>query len=343
MTSNKNLITASLATFLLVSGVQGQTDLTLLACDPAATGAERGSKLTTYEILCGKKTDDTAIGEAVALTGATFGTLCTLLDSGPWVTSDSEVIDLLSYFSETPVNEHTFIAPTDAAFANIQSLVDSVLATEDTDILAFNNIVSSWLQLHILPDTYLLKDFECDETIDTLNLGSSRIADQRQLTRCRGDAFTFEQIGAGNVGDTSQPTIGSPSGVFTLGNFAANGYTKVTTDLTSASSNIIGCNGVIHVVDEVLQPGSNGFFYGSKGGKGFGKSGRGKSGRRSRYYGGYGPPRGPLVPRYFPNRELEGVEDEVAGEVDRAANLEDRRALLESLLIDAEGNTEKLD
>ena len=47
MTSNKNLITASLATFLLVSGVQGQTDLTLLACDPAATGAERGSKLTT--------------------------------------------------------------------------------------------------------------------------------------------------------------------------------------------------------------------------------------------------------------------------------------------------------
>lgn len=295
------------------------------------------------EILCGQQEDGSALGNVIALNGATFTQLCQLLDSGPWVTSDSETIDLLAHIG-TGANQHTFIAPTDAAFANIQSTVDSVLALQSTDVLAFNNIVSSWLQLHILPATYLIEDFVCDDTIDTLNLGSSRMADQRQLTRCREEAFTFDQIGAGNVGDSSQPTIGSPTGVFNLADFATNAFTKVTTDLTTTSSNIIGCNGVIHVVDEVLQPGSNGFYYGSKGGKGFG--GRGKAGGRGRWqYYGYGGriPRGPLVPRYFPHRELEGIEDKVGGEADRDANLEDRRALLESLLVDADGNTEKLD
>lgn len=342
MTGTNNVISAFLASVLLVSGVQGQTDLTLVTCDNTAVGAERGSKFTTYEILCGQDSSGSALASTITATGATFATLCELIDLTPVTTSYGNTIDIKTYLS-TAANEHTFFAPTDAAFAKIQDDVDDLVATcnSGTEQLECGNIVSSWLQLHILPDTYLYEDLDCDTTYDTLNIASNAIADQRQKTRCRGDAFTFEQIGAGNVGQSDQPTVGSPTGVFTLSEFASNTFTKVTTDLTTVSSNIIGCNGVIHVVDEVLQPGSP--FHGSKGSKGSGgyrgpyyrnRGYYGKSG--SRRYRRYGPPR----PHYFPNyRKLEGVEFE---EADRDANLEDRRALLESLLIDAEGNTESL-
>mmetsp|Transcript_16097 Transcript_16097/g.40358 ORF Transcript_16097/g.40358 Transcript_16097/m.40358 type:complete len:340 (-) Transcript_16097:298-1317(-) len=338
MTGTNNVISAFLASVLLVSGVQGQTDLTLVACDSTAVGAERGSKFTTYEILCGKDSSDTALASVVTTTGATFATLCTLIDLTPVTTSYGNTIDIKTYL-DTDANEHTFFAPTDAAFAKIQDDVDDLVATcnSGTEQLECGNIVSSWLQLHILPDTFLYEDLDCDETYDTLNIANNAIADQRQKTKCRGDAFTFDQLGAGNVGQSDLPTVGSPTGVFTLTEFATNTFTKVTTDLLTVSANVIGCNGVIHVVDEVLQPGTP--FHGSKGSKGSQYYsgpyyGRGKSGRGyGRYrYRRYRPP-------YFPNyRNLEGEVEEA----DRDANLEDRRALLESLLIDAEGNTESL-
>lgn len=304
-------------------------------------------KTKTDEILCGEDSTGTAVGAAITSTGATFATLCQLIDLSPVTTSYGNAIDVKT-FLDTETNKHTLIAPTDAAFAKIQDDVDDLIATcnSGTEQLECGNIVSSWLQLHILPDTFLLEDFVCDATIDTLNIANNAIADQRQKTKCRDEAFTFDQIGAGNVGQSDLPTVGVPTGVFTLSEFKSNTFTKVTTDLTTVSSNIIGCNGVIHVVDEVLQPGIVP-LYGQKGSKG-------SSSYRGPYYGyngGYGGKSGRRYGRYryryyhyYHKRKLEGeeLEGEEFEEADRDANLEDRRALLESLLIDAEGNTESL-
>ena len=292
--------------------------------------------------MCDKDADGTAITNIVTKTGATFETFCALLESGPWTLSTGEVLDLIDFIGEG-VNEHTIFAPTDAAFAEIQSLVDAALDLETTNPSAFDNIVPYWLQLHILPDTYLASDFTCDDTYDTLNLSGRATGSQKQKTKCRGQASTFTQIGGGNVGSTDQPTVGQPADIFPTAYFDnanSNVFTTTTTsDGTSISSNVIACNGVIHVVDSVLLPseistycgyygyyGAKGAYYGTKGTKGYGK---GKAGKGDKAAG---------------NRQFFGrlLEENKPADTDPEADRENRRARLEALLVDANGNIEPL-
>lgn len=192
MASIKNSFTAFLAVFLLASGVEAQSTLTLSTCDDnsALEDGKRGSSLRTYEILCDKDADGTAITNIVTKTGATFETFCALLESGPWTLSTGEVLDLIDFIGEG-VNEHTIFAPTDAAFAEIQSLVDAALDLETTNPSAFDNIVPYWLQLHILPDTYLASDFTCDDTYDTLNLSGRATGSQKQKNKMQRPSQYF--------------------------------------------------------------------------------------------------------------------------------------------------------
>ena len=208
---------------------------------------------------------------------------------------DGNTVDLRK-FLDTSTNEHTIFAPTDAAFAKIQSTVDEVLALQSTNPVAFARIVVGWLQLHILPDTWLDTDFTCEEVYATINLSTSSIFNQRQKTKCKDGAAYFEQIGVGNIGDGDLPTVGFPVDVFTMAQFnTPNTVLKKTVDGVSFSSNIIGCNGVIHVVDTPLLPSNQHRFYhgghstkGSKGGYRYGYGGYGHShGKGYRARGGY--------------------------------------------------------
>jgi uncharacterized surface protein with fasciclin (FAS1) repeats len=311
--------------------------ITIATIDTDATLATFLYETTADELLCDKNADGNAVDNIITK-GTTFTTLCTLLESGPWTLADGSTVDILDYIA-SDINAHTIFAPTDAAFAKIQGVVDGVLELEDTNSVAFNNIVANWLQLHILPDTYLLSDFNCDETYSTLNLADNVRGAQKQKTKCRGQANYFAQIGGGNVGTADQPTVGLPSGVFpteNFGNAEGNTFVTVTTDGDSISSNVIGCNGVIHVVDSVLQPGGMNTYYGYYEYYYYGYEYYGTKGAKTGKKGKYG--KGDKAAKYEAmfNRLLKENQSEESREEVR----ENRRARLESLIIDANGNTE---
>jgi len=320
--------------------------------------------------LCGKQADGTALANPITKTGATFNTLCSLLDSGPWSTP-SGTVNLVDFLGNG-VNNHTIFAPDDAAFAKIQNVVNGVLALQSIDPTQFNSIVLNWLSLHILPDTYLTSDLTCDKTYITVDLSRTLRFPQKQKTKCRGQANFFAQIGGGNVGESDQPTVGLPGNVFPLTNFqnsAGNTYQIATNQgSTGYSSNVISCNGVIHVVDAVLQPGNPDPYYGY-----YYYGGKGAKGAKGGYYafgsrGGYGSKGGYYVYRPYYGRRLGSFELDVlnAGKASKAArqghgffrqllqettgssdnrktSQENRRARLEALLIDANGNSEPFD
>jgi len=299
--------------------------------------------------LCDK---DPATGNAITTNaipkaGASFTTLCTLLESGPWTTNFGQ-IDLIDFIG-TDANEHTIFAPTDAAFAEIQGVVDAVLALQTSNPVQFDNIVSNWLQLHVLPDTFLAGDFICDDTYDTLNLSGNARNLQMQKTKCRGQANTFTQIGGGNVGSTDQPTVGLPAGIFNVDNFNNIDNFPTTTVDGTISSNVIGCNGVIHVVDSVLRPGGlispyNEYYsyYGAKGGNYGAKGGNyGAKGYGTKAYGKGKAGKGDKTAKYelVFNRLL---EENTPADTDPETDRENRRARLEALLVDANGNIDSL-
>lgn len=114
-----------------------------------------------------------------------------------------------------------------------------------------------------------------------------------------------------------------------------------------ASSDLITCNGVVHIVDIPLRPGRQIDYYGGKGGKGY-------NGYNGFYYGtkkakyGYTLPAqtsgSSLVSFFGDGRMLEEgkTSDKPKAETDRNADRENRRARLESLLVDANGNIESV-
>ena len=285
--------------------------------------------------MCDKSDTGDVISDPITKTDATFVTLCRLLESGPWITSNFGTINLLDFIG-TGVNKHTIFAPTDTAFAEIQGVVDAVLALQTSDSVQFNNIVSNWLQLHILPDTFLAGDFICDDTYDTLNLSGNARTVQKQKTKCRGQANTFAQIGGGNVGITDQPTVGQPAGIFEVVNFDNTDNFATTTVGGSISSNVIGCNGVIHVVDSVLRPGGlispYYDYYSYYGAKGYGTKGYG-----TKSYGTGKAGKGDKTAKYqqFFNRLL---EENTPADTDPETDRGNRRARLEALLVDIGGN-----
>lgn len=348
MASIKHSFATFFVSVLLTSAVQGQSDLNFESCtyntDATAVAlnnqisTEKGNKLRTYEILCGKPANRNAFdnsgfttttvtnnGPVTTQTSVSFSTLCGYINGAAGV-------DIKKYIGEG-VNPHTIFAPTDAAFNSI----GGEMLTSD--------MVTTILQLHILGDTYLTSDLECDRVYDTLNLGTFNStqtmlssSDRQSKTKCRGTAGTIEQLGGGNTQRKTFPTIGDPINVFSLsGNFLASGdvagttkgFTSTvassgTTTLVSYfSSNVIGCNGVIHVVNEVLMPPS---FSGQISGKS-GKSGKAKAAKSGK------------------RRELSdggnNNNDDEAAKQDREVSRENRRRRLEALL-EPNGNIEQL-
>jgi len=212
------------------------------------------------------------------------------------------VIDLLAALQgASPL---TVFAPTDAAFAKNPTLITEIDTLKTTNLFKYQELVLKILQLHILSGTYTLEDLECDGVYDTVNLATTRpdLA-QKSKTKCRSSVSKAAQIGGGNIGATSQPMIGSPDGVFTAAEFPSalgldvtvQGFSRPTTVGGTFSANALACNGVIHVVDDVLLPGDldellehgHGHSHSGKSGK-HGKSGKNskKSSKRERELSG---------------------------------------------------------
>lgn len=261
------------------------------------------------------------------------------MDAGPFTKSDgSPAVDFVAYLSGTTpsANPHTLFAPTDAAFDAIGiDVVTALLDQKATNPLLFADLASRWLELHVLPVNYLMDDFLCNANYNTFNPSNLLASQQRQRTRCAGVANQFNQIGGGNVGEIEQPTPGQPANVFAMSDFPnTNTPVPITSDSTGTgfSSNIITCNGVVHVVDIPLRPGrQSSSYYGPKGGKAYG----GYAGKASKSY-------------YYGYRTLEedefSIEDEEfpIEDEDRNTDRENRRARLESLLVDPNGHIEAL-
>jgi len=211
-----------------------------------------------------------------------FRKFCDLIDRFPNVKS----------VLATGNSPHTIFAPTDAAMSKVDGLIDRI---DD----------QSLLELHILPEARTTADLRCGQTYRTLNVRMAARDQQRSMSRCIS-AFRTQQLGAGNLVANNRPTIGVPTNIFNAKEFESQRTFILTNnkfnnnddnnDKTqeTISQDVISCNGVIHVVDDVLLPGNSGLLRGpgsSTGGGGFnggyygGKGGKGG-------YGGYGNRRG---------------------------------------------------
>eukprot|EP00535_Pseudo-nitzschia_heimii_P000537 CAMPEP_0197174816 /NCGR_PEP_ID=MMETSP1423-20130617/1199_1 /TAXON_ID=476441 /ORGANISM="Pseudo-nitzschia heimii, Strain UNC1101" /LENGTH=365 /DNA_ID=CAMNT_0042623805 /DNA_START=27 /DNA_END=1124 /DNA_ORIENTATION=- len=350
---------------LIACGVEAQSEINFETClsgSAATATASAGNVLTTYELLC----SDTLSPNSPH----TFVHLCSLLSTGVITKSDGTEVNFETILSATTDEEkgHTLFAPTDAAFEAIGlDVVEALLDADSTvDAQIRNDLIARWMELHVLSANYLLEDFTCNGNLLAYNPSDTAAQQQVQKTRCAGPAGTFEQIGGGNVGELDQPTVGSPAGVFNQ-EFFPNTNNPVTMVLTpdaddsskfGASSNLITCNGVVQIVDIPLRPGSTirdgkgtkGYYgakgYGYYGAKGYGYYG-GYYGKSKGYKGLYNP--GITATSFFGGRALgeEGVEEgsmeEPASGTERQADRANRRARLESLLVDANGQVEPMD
>eukprot|EP00536_Pseudo-nitzschia_multiseries_P017081 jgi/Psemu1/292837/fgenesh1_pg.1370_\ len=198
---------------------------------------------TIYSTLTGTTSSQTGTGDIPSRIGDPFRRFCDLIDKYP------NVYSLMA----TGNSPHTVFAPTDAAFAKI----DGLLSRLDEQRV---------LELHILPQARLTNDLRCGQTYRTLNTQQDRRSNQRSKTRCI-NAARAQQIGPGNTRNGLSPTIGVPDNIFNAQQyeyqteFVLNFDSASSSDTTkyTFSQDVIACNGVIHVVDEVLIPGPQGF------------------------------------------------------------------------------------
>jgi len=245
---------------LLAASVTGQTNLQFDNCELSASdesdrkegsgfGTDReGSQRRTYGNLCaGTKADGTSgssddVGSRI---GHPFNKFCNLIDRYPNVQA----------LMATGNSPHTIFAPTDAAFAKVDGLLNRV----DEQRL---------LELHILPQARLTRDLRCGQTYRTINTQQDRRNNQRSKTRCVS-ADRSQQIGPGNTVNGLKPTIGQPPNIFTRKEFEGQTFFDLifndgasSDEQETFSQDVISCNGVIHVVDEILLPGGPQAFAG---------------------------------------------------------------------------------
>jgi len=233
-----------------------------------------GSQRRTYGNLCSgsRPFTDTNTGNSKDIDsriGDPFRRLCDLIDRYP------NVLALM----QTGQSPHTIFAPTDAAFAKI----DGLLGRLDEQNL---------LELHILPQARLTRDLRCGQTYRTINTQQDRRNRQRSKSRCIS-AFRTQQLGPGNVRNGLKPTIGVPTNIFNAKEFENQNFFTLSFNPSNNdnskdtfSQDVISCNGVIHVVDEILLPGNNRFgsgYYGSKSNGGY----YGSKGYSNGVYNGY--------------------------------------------------------
>mmetsp|Transcript_11805 Transcript_11805/g.24390 ORF Transcript_11805/g.24390 Transcript_11805/m.24390 type:complete len:422 (+) Transcript_11805:95-1360(+) len=259
MAITKRVSFAVLLSALLSASVSGQTNIQFDRCgrseDERLTlnngdfeNDRGGSMRRTYGNLCtgtqeaGSTNDDDDMESRI---GHPFRIFCDVIDRNPSVKA------LLS----TGNSPHTVFAPTDAAFAKVDGLISRVNEQR-------------LIELHILPQARLSRDLRCGQTYRTINTNQSRRDNQRSKTRCI-NASRAQQLGPGNIVNGLKPTIGVPDNIFrvdefqTQRNFVVNvnvneGATDA--DRQTFSEDVISCNGVIHVVDEVLLPGATNTF-----------------------------------------------------------------------------------
>lgn len=272
---------ALLLAAMLSASVSGQSNINFDPCELTedtrsvgtgfSTGNE-GSERRTYGNLCaGTDADDASDDKDIdSRIGHPFREFCALIDRY------ENVKALLS----TGNSPHTVFAPTDAAFSKVRGLIDRV----DEQRL---------LELHILPQARLTRDLRCGQTYRTINTQQDRRNNQRSKTRCI-NAMRAQQLGPGNVVNGLKPTIGVPRNVFARDEFDQEMFKLSINDNAgdgekeTFSEDVVSCNGVIHVVDEVLLPGGANAF------------------RNAPYYGGPGPNAyygaghgGPSTPNYY--------------------------------------------
>jgi len=208
-----------------------------------------GSRRRTFGNLCAGNPPysgfpDTGTGNQIpSRDGFPFQTLCDMIEN-------NDNIKTLMAFGNSP---HTIFAPTDAAFAKVSGL----LARVDKNRV---------LELHILPQARLTRDLRCGQTYRTVNTLQNRRDNQRSKVRCVS-AGRSQMIGPGNVVNGLKPTIGVPGNNFFVEQFPTQREFVVnvndgaaTNERDTFGQNVISCNGVIHVVDEVLLPGGENAF-----------------------------------------------------------------------------------
>jgi len=243
-------------TALLSSAVDGQSNINFAQCSvttdtrAAQTGSEfdddiEGNQRRTYGNLCSGSLafESTATETPIdSRTGDPFRRFCDLIDRYPNVQN-------LMASGNSP---HTVFAPTDAAFAKI----DGLLGRVDEQRL---------LELHILPQARYTRDLRCGQTYRTINTQQDRRNTQRSKTQCV-TADRTQQIGPGNTVNGLNPTIGNPNNIFPRVSFQNQDFFDITflgtetgDDLTDDyfAKDVTACNGVIHVVDEILLPGGD--------------------------------------------------------------------------------------
>jgi len=210
------------------------------------TAATAGNQRTIYSNLCSGTRSQTAIDSGLldeditTRKGHNFRRFCDFLDN-------NEVIrDQL----HSPGAGVTVFAPTDSAFLKIANLIGDL---NQQDLL----------ELHILPRELRVEDLTCQRRQRANNIAGPRRRNQRSITNCVTAGET-QQLGPGNVvNNMRSPTIGKPEKQFDAKFFPDPTPTGVT--LTAAGSNLFSqdvtaCNGIIHVVDEVLLPGRDNDF-----------------------------------------------------------------------------------
>lgn len=301
---------------LLSSAVNAQSNINFAQCALTTDTRARqlqgfgtdieGNQRRTYGNLCsgslaeGSTATETPINSR---NGDPFRRFCDLIDSFPNVQS------LMS----TGNSPHTVFAPTDAAFAKI----DGLLGRVDLERV---------LELHILPQARYTRDLRCGQTYRTINTSQDQRKIQRSKTQCVSADVT-QQIGPGNTVNGLNPNIGVPNNVFPRERFQNQDFFDVAfvgqdvadnLDEDFFAKDVTSCNGVIHVVDEILLPGGNvltpttyyGLPYGPVPGAPYNPYGApphshayyGYYGHTNHYYGPhYGPHYGPQYgPQYGP-------------------------------------------
>mmetsp|Transcript_20350 Transcript_20350/g.56612 ORF Transcript_20350/g.56612 Transcript_20350/m.56612 type:complete len:435 (-) Transcript_20350:472-1776(-) len=220
--------------------------------DSSFTDGREGSQRRTYGNLCSGSvifttstattTAQTGTGDINSRNGDPFRRFCDLIDKYP------NVYNLMASGNSA----HTVFAPTDAAFAKIDGLLSRL---DDQKVL----------ELHILPQARLTRDLRCGQTFRSLNTQQDRRMNQRTKTRCI-NADTAQQIGPGNTRNGLNPTIGIPVNIFNAEQFTFQDNFHINFDSTgdaktkyTIGQDVVSCNGVIHVVDEVMIPGPTGF------------------------------------------------------------------------------------
>lgn len=208
-----------------------------------------GSQRRTYGNLCSGSmpfgTTTTTETPISARNSDPFRRFCDLIDRYPNVQA----------LMATGNSPHTVFAPTDAAFAKVDGLISRV----DEQRL---------LELHILGQARLKRDLRCGQTYRSINTRQDQRNTQRSKTECVS-AGRAQQLGPGNTVNGLRPNMGSPNGVFNRDEFQHQNSFNIVVDSTDIpdnintdlfSSDVVSCNGVIHVVDEVLLPGGPALF-----------------------------------------------------------------------------------